>query len=570
MRATGLVALLLATLLADHPAAQGGRLPDGRESGPIRQPGEPKVESFDKELSYYKRRIRAKAFTLRARARDRIAETKDPRALQLLIDGYTKPENPKAFVRYMCASLAAHYFEDLKFLPAFASWRNSHRKDQDAWLWYRTLAAHLERKDAEELIRVATSNDRLFLRAAAVHAMGTGMDTKALPFIDTILDDLPRDPVERAVLVEGLGAVMYAQRHRLGDKDFQDPVSRLVHQMDAKETLYRTKLTIARHLMRVFNSDDLIIEADPWLRRLAHNTGPEDKYKDRYAQPTFMGIKGTGKMIGYVIDMSDSMLKRVKVPEKKKQPKTPVTGPKGKEEKKPKTIEDEIPWAMVKNRFDVAREYLKVSLRGLQSDMHFCIVYFGTKAAPLKSTPGLIPVTPENVKKAIKELDRIKPGLPKGDRKDGTLRGNTNLHGGIHRIFKARRKKLVGDDEYVDKKAFLEGCDTIFILSDGDPTWCDWPTEQPQPDPWDPVGDPETRTRHTPKKDYRLIYHGPYHDWRYLVDDVRRLNLFRQAEIHCIGLGEASKRLLDRIAKQGFGKVKMVKEYSTEPGSGSK
>ena len=66
MRATGSVALLLATLLADYPAAQGGRLPDGREAGPVREPNEPAVKSFDEELSYYKRRIRAKAFHLRA------------------------------------------------------------------------------------------------------------------------------------------------------------------------------------------------------------------------------------------------------------------------------------------------------------------------------------------------------------------------------------------------------------------------------------------------------------------------------------------------------------------------
>jgi hypothetical protein len=360
------------------------------------------------------------------------------------------------------------------------------------------------------------------------------------------LDKLPRDPLERAVLVEGLARLMTAQGYQLGEKAFQNPVSRLIHQMNAKETLYRTKLTLARHLMRLFKTDDLIIEADPWLRRLAHDTGPEDKYKDRYAQPTFMGIKGTGKMVGYVIDMSDSMLTPVK-----------VTGPRGKGDKKPKTVEEQIPWAVVKNRFDLAREYLKISLRGLQKDMQFCIVYFGTKAAPLKSTPGFVQATPANIKKAIKELDRIKAApSTRQDRPHGVLRGYTNLHGGIHRIFKARKKKLVGDDEYVDKKAFLEGCDTVFILSDGDPTWCDWPDLDP-PDNWDEVGDPESRAPGGGGD--RMMYHGPYDDWRYLVDDVRRLNLFRQAEIHCIGIGEASQALLRRIAEQGFGKVKMVK-----------
>jgi len=558
MRVPGLAVCCLAVVVTNDLACQGRRLPSGREEGYVRQGDEPPVVGFDQELSYYKQRIQAKSLHLRARARDRIADTKDPRALQLLMDSYAKPEQPKAFVRYMCASLAAYYFEELQFLPTFASWRSRHATNQDAWLWYRTLVVHLDRKDAKELTRIATGHDKLFLRAAAIHAMGSGINTEALPLIDTILDNLPRDPIERAVLVEALAALMYGQRHRLGDKEFQNPVSRLIHQMNEKETLYRTKLTLARRLMQLFGSDDLIIEADPWLRRLAHNTGPEDKYKDLYARPTFMGIKGTGKVIGYVIDMSDSMLTPVKVPEEKKKPTTPVTGPKPKEDKdKPKTIEEEIPWAVVKNRFDVAREYLKISLRGLQKDMRFCIVYFGTKASPLKSTPGLLAATPGNIGKAIKELDGIKPGLPKADRKYGTLRGYTNLHGGIHRIFKARNKKLVGDDEYVDKKAFLEGCDTIFILSDGDPTWCDWPDLDP-PDKWDEAGDPESRTRGGTGD--RMHYHGPYDDWRYLEDDVRRLNLFRQAELHCVGIGEASRRLLDRIAKCGFGKVRMVKE----------
>ncbi|MEE9127969.1 MAG: hypothetical protein V3U11_12595, partial [Planctomycetota bacterium] len=167
--ATALAVALLSTL-ASGLAAQGQRR-GGREDGYVRQNDEPPVKSFDQERHYYKRRINANAFHLRARARDRIAETKDPRALQLLINGYQTPENPKAFVQYLCASLAAYYFEDHQFLDTFASWRSKHKKDQDAWLWYRTLAIHLERKDANELIRIANGSDKLFLRGAAIHAM---------------------------------------------------------------------------------------------------------------------------------------------------------------------------------------------------------------------------------------------------------------------------------------------------------------------------------------------------------------------------------------------------------------
>ncbi|MCF6227740.1 MAG: hypothetical protein L3J82_03605, partial [Planctomycetes bacterium] len=54
---------------------------------------------------------------------------------------------------------------------------------------------------------------------------------------------------------------------------------------------------------------------------------------------------------------------------------------------------------------------------------------------------------------------------------------------------------------------------------------------------------------------------GPY-GFRFsnecLPDDVRRLNLFRKCEIHCIGIGNVSFSLLQAIAQAGNGVVKMV------------
>ena len=60
-----------------------------------------------------------------------------------------------------------------------------------------------------------------------------------------------------------------------------------------------------------------------------------------------------------------------------------------------------------------------------------------------------------------------------------------------------------------------------------------------------------------------LDFPGPYgywyhNDWSYIIDDVNRMNLFHKAEIHCIGIGEASQGLLYGIAKAGMGQVKMV------------
>ena len=38
-----------------------------------------------------------------------------------------------------------------------------------------------------------------------------------------------------------------------------------------------------------------------------------------------------------------------------------------------------------------------------------------------------------------------------------------------------------------------------------------------------------------------------------LVEDVKRLNLFREVEIHCIGIGEANMGLLNQISRIGLG-----------------
>jgi hypothetical protein len=52
---------------------------------------------------------------------------------------------------------------------------------------------------------------------------------------------------------------------------------------------------------------------------------------------------------------------------------------------------------------------------------------------------------------------------------------------------------------------------------------------------------------------------GPY-GWAsfYLVGDVWRMNMFRNAEIHCIGIGRASMGLLRQIADCGQGTARAI------------
>ena len=106
--------------------------------------------------------------------------------------------------------------------------------------------------------------------------------------------------------------------------------------------------------------------------------------------------------------------------------------------------------------------------------------------------------------------------------------------------------------EYADTKSMLEGCDTVFILSDGAPSTDDWLMRDKAED-HDQAGDPESH--HKQEKTEFLIFQGPYADGQYtfLVEDVERMNLLRRCEIHCVAIGEARDQLLESISKIGHG-----------------
>ena len=154
-------------------------------------------------------------------------------------------------------------------------------------------------------------------------------------------------------------------------------------------------------------------------------------------------------------------------------------------------------------------------------EREFAVVLFGDLAQPLASTTTLVPLTSTNVKAVAAELDARKPGLPKvGDTVPspyGVLLGATNLHGGIRLAFRLGAKALPAQakgapppkesPEYVEPRGFEEGADTIFVLSDGEPTWDDWAANDVK-DPEDQAGDPET---HAKTKDApTLFFPGPF------------------------------------------------------------
>ncbi len=523
------------------------------------------AEDFESAHRVYQQNLRRPSLRKRCEGRERLALTGDDRALEVLAADYAKPEAPRGMVRSMLVILMTDHFGSRPdHLDHFAALRERHDRPEDAYLWYRTLLHEIRRRGPAAALAAARAAPRRELQAAALEALAVEEVDEALTLIPEILAALPRDPVERALLVEALARYLSTQRARLTDDALESPAHQLFDLLDEKETLPRTRYVLSRCFGRLFDTDDRFVNASGWRGALHFvRQGGKEARDDGYARPqgpTFAGLEATGDRIVYVIDMSDSMLQKLAPEILEKLPRGPVTGTGGapadaKKRKGPFADSDLVDWRKVRTRFDAAREMLKLSLTTLPPDKHFAVVFFGTDARLMGVFKGLQPATPSVIKKTIKELDGIKPGPPTADRTFGQLRGHTNLHGGLLRAFQCVDKGLKAEAVDVDPEAILEGTHTIFLLSDGRATWDDWALEDTR-DPHDRAGNPETGAAMQDQP--TLNFPGPFARETILLQDVERLNLLRRCEIHCVGLGEASRGALMRLAQMGMGKVRWL------------
>lgn len=535
-------------------------------------------EEWGPAKQYYDEFIKRPSLQMRTRARVTLASSQHPGAFQILSQSYAKAEDPKPQVKYLLTTICAKYFQDIEFDEGWTKWRNKHSKTEDSWLWYRSLILHAENGGEADLYVIANEEKDIFLKTAALEALAEVGSEELLKWWTTALEEADDwKGNERMLMLETGAKTLLAEAHGYGQDDFRNMALKLIPQIEHKKTDPKTQVVMARYFRVIFGGDKLFINAAPWLNRLLNPNSKESKKDDKYAPATpptkFVGVEAAGKRIVYVIDMSDSMCKplskefKEKIKKPVKRPTGPITGggdtggPEEEGEEEVEEEEDPLDWSKIKNRFDAAREYLKLSLKTLQDDQFFCVIWFGTEHDTLKATKGLIPANKSNIERACKELDRIKIGPPTKDRKDGTIRGDTNLHGGLRQAFKLTAKGEVKDYAYVNSETFKTGADTIFVLSDGDPTDDDWAIVDARED-WDQTGDPESGVKHADQPNLR--FPGPYGYWRHrsqgewIVDDTWRMNLFHKSEIHCIGIGEVSYGLLAGIAKHGMGQVKMV------------
>ncbi len=511
----------------------------------------------------YERYLERPSLWLRHRGRQRLAETGDARALEILTRSYARPEEPKEVVRALLVDLVARHFDAPAHLPALADWRRKHAKARDAWLWTQALEIEGRHGRVEEAVAVVVRAGDPWLRAAALCALARLEAPEGLEAARAALPDATAAEPGRTLLLEAAAEVLSAHTARRQDPRFEALALALVERLGEATTTPRARLGVVRRLRRALNRDEWRPDPAVWREWIAGR--PPPPAEPAVGPPTFFGLPASGRRIAFVIDLSDSMLtpltheevedlKKVPVPPRRRPVVTGGDAPDarpGGPAPAPAAPPD-LPWEEIRTRFDAARAFLRLALERLEPEEEFVVIGFGTRAEALGSTPGLRRATPAAVARAIAEVLAIEPGPRKPDRPHGTLWGYTNLHGGLLRALELAGARPARADAYVAPDVLEGGCDTVFLLSDGVPSWDDH-AEWDVREAGDVAGDPESRS--VARDAERVHWYGPYAVQSWLIEDIRRANLFVRAEVHAVGFGEADPRLLQRLAYDGLGRA---------------
>jgi len=564
-------------LVALLPWTLGGIAPAQAKPAP---PAEERP-GYAAALARYKECIIRVCFGYHTDGRDRLAQTRAPEAFRILSEDYTKPAEYPEYSRYTLASLFGRHFNRAEFVDGFDALRKANNKPVDTWLWVKALRIKVDAVGDAEAVEIAQADKNVLYRAAAIAAIGESRSGNLKAVILPTCADFPKNEYERYMLLGAMSGALLDNKRRVNDAEYRDALTAYIGLLaDEVDLPHTAKVQMARHLQLILGGPALFINQQPWLDILkGGDVKPPAQKGHTVVAPRFFGIETEGERFCYVIDMSDSMLMEI-APSAKPVETGPVTGPRQPPPKKKKRElldESDLPWEKIKNRWDLAREHLKIALLRLTPDKHFSVVWFGDQSGTLDSCKGMIKATKGNVDRVVAELDSIKPMDPpmqqiggqtrKGVGPEGkVLRGNTNMHSGLRRAFGLAGRGFVDEFAYVDPEALTEGCDTIFLLTDGAPTMDDFFVLEKDYGEGKAVEDYETDAPADRKP--RMWRPGPYtlDDW--LVEDVRRMNAFRRIRLHCIGLGEANEGLLNNLAEIGRGECFIFGKKKAEAAGG--
>ncbi len=514
---------------------------------PLKQP----QTEMSEALARYKACMERLPFRYQTEGREKLASVRSAEALSILAADYAKAKDYQEFARYSMASMVGAYFNRREFVDALDAWRRSQDKPVDTWLWINVLTIACNHGNEAEVQKIAIEDKNVRNRAAAMVALGKAKNASLKNAVVGNCVEFPKKEWERNLILGAMTGALHENKARVNDADYREALRAYISLLAEDVALTQlAKVQMARHLQWILKAPAMFQNPEAWNELLDRGEVKTKSDNRTSAQSRFFGIETEGERFCYVLDMSDSMCKEI---EPSAKPQGPITGPR----KRPKGSmpdESDLPWHKIKTRWDLAREQLRISLQRLPSDKFFSVVWFGTEAGTLDATKGMVKATKANVAKVMAELDKVEIG--KADPAlglEGKLRGDTNMHAGLRVAYSLTNKGFIGEDAYVDPKVLEDGCDTIFLLSDGAPSMDSFVILDKDYGEGKAVKNHESgvQAQRTPQ----MRYHGPYDTRPWLEEEVKRMNVFRRIRLHCIGLGEADMSLLRSLAEMGNGDV---------------
>ena len=293
------------------------------------------------------------------------------------------------------------------------------------------------------------------------------------------------------------------------DKEAQKPfIEALIHVLDVSQD-ERIKYFAALGLSRI-SGKPAYLSGGWWRAWLAGNAAEGEKAGKTVA---FFDAVAVGTRVLFVIDISGSM----EWPADMEFTKDPITGEKRK---------DGPDYSRVRTKLDLAKVELLWTLKNLPEDYYFNIItYSKDHQLILAEETELVQATEENKRKFEIAVYGLK------------AEGGTNIHGALTQAFGVVRKGKVKEDPALDPKAMLEGVDTIFFMTDGEPSWSDDSTAIGEVHPkWGGIGN------------------GRFCQPDAILADIARINTFRKIVIHAIAVGkDAAHEMMQKLAEQNHG-----------------
>ena len=506
--------------------------------------------NFEQVFANYKASVAEKSLRKRADAINDLAATGDPRASKYLCTRYTvndKQPHPLEVRQIVAGSMGLLADVDGSQSATNALF-DTFKPGKDTWMKYqllRNMSSGPRKQDILDMVDVKKLNP--IDRAVVIEALSKQRVEEVLPKIENILGALPKSAYDRRLLLSACSAAFLNLRGSKSSAEFISAAKKFVLLFQNKVIHKDSKLIMARYLSKALGTENFGLDIKRWNFALEGNPEAREAGKGKTVarrKPKFFGLLGIGDKIVYVIDVSASMGQKInhedfkeldEDEEEEEEKKKPAVTGKGKEKEKEKEEKKprKMPWGKIRNRLDLAKEALKMSVLDLDPEMKFAVVMFANRVRTLKATPKLIDASEANIKKVVKEIDNIGLGI--------IGNGETEMHPGLRMAFRVNEKTMVKEHtQDTDAAAVLQGGNVFYVLSDGAPTNDDFTTAAEK----SPRGN--------------LQRGGPYLNLETFRRDLERLTFHRKPEMHCIGIAISRREWLEAIAQIGMGNVKFM------------